>query len=266
MKRLGLLAMIVAAVLCGPAARADFYVIAVPAGVGTKITSVPYTISNPGFYYFGKNLTYSGSGNAAITVNADNVTLDLMGFSLTKDGALDSTYGIYLNGRTNVEIRNGTVCNFSGSTAILEASYSGKNHRVINVRVTNNSNGIMLNGTNHFVNSCTASHNNSYIGIYASSGIITKCSASNNWQGIVLYYGAITECVVTDNTRGIELRGPGNVLGNTVYNNSMRNFDLGNGVATAIMADRNSASGLSTNYYIQPGTTGVQWGINAGSP
>ena len=57
------------------------------------------------------NLTYSGSTNA-ITVSADDVTLDLMGFSLTNSGAKGSTYGINLSGRTNVEIRNGTVRGF----------------------------------------------------------------------------------------------------------------------------------------------------------
>jgi len=37
-------------------------------------------------------------------------------------------------------------------------------------------------------------------------------------------------------------------------------------VATAIMVDRNSAFGLNPNYYVEPNTTGVQWGINAGAP
>ncbi|MBU4448351.1 MAG: hypothetical protein KKD99_07175, partial [Proteobacteria bacterium] len=65
-------------------------------GVGTKITSVPYTISSPGFYYLGGNLTYSGTGSA-ISVDADNVTLDLMGFSLTGAGKSISNCGINPN-------------------------------------------------------------------------------------------------------------------------------------------------------------------------
>jgi len=32
-------------------AHADFYVIAGSRGIGTKIRSLPYTISSPGFYY-----------------------------------------------------------------------------------------------------------------------------------------------------------------------------------------------------------------------
>lgn len=77
-------------------ADGDFYVVAVGGGVGTKITSVPYTISSPGFYYLGSNLTYSGTGSA-ISVDAENVTLDLMGFSLTGAGKSSSNCGINPN-------------------------------------------------------------------------------------------------------------------------------------------------------------------------
>ncbi len=64
-------------------ADGELYVVAgVVPPVGTKITSVPYTISTPGFYFLAGNLTYSGSSNA-ITISVDDVTLDLMGCILT---------------------------------------------------------------------------------------------------------------------------------------------------------------------------------------
>jgi hypothetical protein len=226
----------------GSAAWADFYVIG--SGVGTKITSVPYTISTPGFYYLGGNLTYSGSTNA-ITVSADNVTLDLMGFSLTNSGALGSTYGINLTGRTNVEIRNGTVSGFNWGVYDGLVSTNGK-HRAINVRAYGNSVGITLAGINNLIKGCNAS-NNTNTGLMLGSGLITDCVASNN-------------------AFGINVSGPGNVLGNVVFNNSVRSFALGHGVATAIMVDRNSAYGCNPNYYVFPPTTGVEWGINAGAP
>jgi hypothetical protein len=208
--------------------------------VGTKITSVPYEIKTPGFYYLGGNLTYSGSTNA-ITVSADDVTLDLMGFSLTNSGAVGYTYGIIMNGRNNVEIRNGTVRGFNVGVA-----GDGTKLRAINVRAPNNAFGINIWGSNHLIKGCNAS-NNTTTGIYLQSGLISDCVASNN-------------------VYGIKLKGPGNVLGNIVFSNSGYNFDLGDGVATAIMVDRNSAFGLPTNYYVILNTTGVQWGINAGAP
>jgi parallel beta-helix repeat protein len=243
MKRLALWAVVLAVLLSGTAAWADFYVIAGGGAPGTRITSVPYTISTPGFYYLGSDLTYSGGGNA-ITVNADDVTLDLMGFSLTKDGPKGTTRGIYLNGRTNVEIRNGTIRGFY--YGVFEQSNSGKQHRALDVRATATGIGIEFNGSDHLVKACNAS-NNSGSGIHLDSGVISDCVASNN-------------------SIGLRMQFSGNVQGNTAFNNSTYNFSFGTGVATAILVDRNSAFGLTTNYYVQPGTTGVQWGTNAGTP
>lgn len=249
-RKFWLMALLLAVLLSAGAAWADgdFYVIASGgAAVGTRISSLPYTISNPGFYYLSGNLTYNGSGNA-ITVSADNVTIDLMGFSLTNSGT-SAANGIYMNGRTNVEIRNGTVSGFSVGTysvGILEEGSSGSNHRAVNVRATSNSYGIFLNGINHLIKSCDGS-NNTATGLGSNSGTIADCMASNNAYGILLY-------------------GAGNILGNTTINNSVNNFYLGNGEATSIMVDRNSAYGLtpSNNYYIPSGTTGLV-GLDTGT-
>jgi hypothetical protein len=67
------------------AADSDFYVISGGGAVGTRITSLPRIISAPGFYYLGANFTYTGVA-PAITVAANGVTLDLMGFSLSGNG------------------------------------------------------------------------------------------------------------------------------------------------------------------------------------
>ena len=72
---------------------------------GTPISSIPYTITESGSYYLTRNLTaVSGDG---ITINADFVTLDLMGFALTGPGS-----GITSNPATtrrNNAIRNGII-------------------------------------------------------------------------------------------------------------------------------------------------------------
>jgi hypothetical protein len=227
-KRFLLLALVFSVmVTTGPVlADGEFYVIAGGGGVGTRITSVPYTISSPGFYYLSQNLTYNGAGNA-IYISADDVTLDLMGFRLTNSGAQGSTCGIYyMSGRTNVEVRNGTVSGFS--SGFLDNGVAANKHRVINVRVTNNTNGIWFYGNNHLIKNCSAS-NNTGTGLFINSGLITDSVASNN-------------------VIGISLSGPGSILGNTACNNTNLNFTLGSGIATSILVDRNSAFGLATNY------------------
>ncbi|MHB8068816.1 MAG: right-handed parallel beta-helix repeat-containing protein [Desulfobaccales bacterium] len=238
MKRLGLLAMVLAVVLCGTAAWADFYVVAGGGPpVGTKITSLPYEIKNSGFYYLGGNLTYSGSSNA-ITVSADNVTLDLMGFSLSHPGPFAAGNGILMEGRYNVEIRNGTVSGFN--VGILETNFlTGAQHRVSNVRAISNAYSIWLYGKNHLVNACNGSYGS--IGIYVTTGVITGSVASNNGD------------------HGIEIVGPGSIIGNIANDNGTTGFLFGPGI---IMVDRNSASGNGTNY--SGGGASTAWGVNAG--
>ena len=114
---------------------ADFYVIAGSRGVGTKINSLPYTIGSSGFYFIDKDLSCV-AGKHGITITADDVTLDLMGFSLIGPGGIGAYNGIDMDQKTNVEIRNGTVKNFAGNGIYEDYSF-GEGHRVINIRVKN---------------------------------------------------------------------------------------------------------------------------------
>src|SRR5260370_6407387 len=51
----------------------------------TPISSAPFTISAPGSYYLTKDLSVT-TGNG-ITISADNVTLDLNGFTISSTAA-----------------------------------------------------------------------------------------------------------------------------------------------------------------------------------
>jgi parallel beta-helix repeat protein len=227
-------------------ADGEFYVIAGGGAPGTKIGSLPCEIKNSGFYYLTGNLTYSGTGNA-ITVSADNITIDLMGFTLSYIGATDGVVGIFMNERTNVEVRNGTVRDFTGD-GIYESNFPNivaANHRMVNVRVLNNKEGIRLYSSNNLVKNCTAA-NNTDAGIWIASGNVMDCVSFNNKNGIVNW-------------------GPGCVLNNSSYNNTQFNFSLGSVASTSILVDRNSAYGLNPNYVVV--ATGVLiTANNAGTP
>ncbi|MCF8055840.1 MAG: right-handed parallel beta-helix repeat-containing protein [Desulfocapsa sp.] len=146
--------------------------------VGTEIVSLPYTISASGFYCITKNLKASSNG---IIVAANDVTIDLLGFTITGPGkSSGENHGVRIEGRSNVEIRNGTIANF-GKNAVYENSTDGKNHRVLNMRLLNNGhNGISLNGWNHAVKECTVA-DNGFIGIWGGNGaIISGNNVYNN--------------------------------------------------------------------------------------
>jgi hypothetical protein len=243
-RKIWLVPLVVAVLLIGSTAWAQGLA-EPPTGAG--ITSLPYTINNSGPYFVTRNLTYRGT-NIAIAVNADDVTLDLKGFSLTGPGATSNASGIVMKGRSNVEVRNGTVRGFNAGVAELDL-IEGKNHRIIDVRATDNSTGISLNGKNHLIRNCSGSNNTSD-GIYIGSGLMTDSVANSNGN------------------LGIWMSpGPGSVLGNIACNNVSGNFSLGGGGPTSIFVDRNSAFGLDTNYRIDSETTGVViTGNNSGMP
>jgi hypothetical protein len=249
-RKFWLLALVGVVLLTAAPVLADdgFYVIAGSGPpVGTKITSLPYTINNPGLYFLTGNLTYNSTTGNAITVNSNNVTLDLMGFKLTglPTSIGVSAYGIYMSGRTNVEVRNGTVWGFDHAVYEDNAT-NGKNHRVINVRVSHAYNGIFLAGKNHLIKNCSGVNNANWAFAF-DSGLITDCVAANNVTGIIT-------------------AGPCTVLRNTVYNSSSNNFILGNGNATSILVDRNSAYGLSSPHYWIRSSGVVITANNSGTP
>jgi parallel beta-helix repeat protein len=183
----------------------------------TVITSLPYTITTQGSYIINQNLKANWHG---IKVQANNVTIDLNGYSISGNNA-SGGYGVYMNGCFNVEIRNGTVRNF-GSSGIHEESSSAHSHRVINVRVINNKeDGIRLAGSNHMVKDCTVSGNGSY-GIDVSLG----CTVSGN-------------TVYSNGDFGIYALHGSTVSGNTAYSNG----------GTGILAGQGSTVKNNTAYW-----------------
>jgi parallel beta-helix repeat protein len=195
----------------------------------TEITTLPRTITTQGSYIINKNLTSTSNG---IVVKVNNVTIDLNGYNIAGNNT-GTYYGVYIQGRSNVEIRNGTIRNF-GSHGIYEESSSGNSHRVINVRVMNNKGyGIQLDGSNHMVKDCTASNNNGDLGIYAGSGstVIGNTAYDNGKSGILAGYGST-------------------VIGNTAYSNGLNGIITDTGCTVKNnTAVNNQSVGISINTY-----------------
>ncbi|MHC4338528.1 MAG: right-handed parallel beta-helix repeat-containing protein, partial [Planctomycetota bacterium] len=144
-------------------------------------SDIPLTISTAGSYYLTEDVN---SASTAITVNVNDVTIDLMGYQMVGPGSGNND-GIYMYGRSNVEIRNGTVRDFR--YGIYEQWFNhGKGHRVIDIRVVANaSGGIYVTGKNHLVKDCTVRNNGGY-GIYAAfaATVIGNTVYKSGGQGI----------------------------------------------------------------------------------
>ena len=163
-------------------------------GVGTKISSLPYSIEAPGFYYVTRNLT-APAGKDGITIKADNVTLDLMGFKVSGPGWVKTA--IVLNGtRKDVEIRNGSLTNWD---SCIQGESENMNIRVINVRVQAWDYGVRLSGDGH---------------------LVKGCHALNTIHAFNIKSGTVCGCTVVGDLNsqyGIWVEGGGVVSGNYVY-------------------------------------------------
>lgn len=194
----------------------------------TPISALPYTISAPGSYYVTTNLLVAV--NNGIVIAANNVTLDLNGFTISstqnpvttgKAIALGSGSGPV----TNITIRNGFI---TGGVTNNGAAFGGTgfaygifqfgglapaNVHVSGVTVSGCLYvGIHLGGSNTVVESCIVNSAGSY-GIYAQSisgstamncglyGIYATDSA-NNCSGDGIINGSGIFAVIANNCRG----------------------------------------------------------------
>jgi parallel beta-helix repeat protein len=184
-------------------------------------SDIPLTITQSGSYYFTADLN---AGTTAITVDVNNVTIDLMGHQLVGPDS-GSGHGIYMDGRRNVEVRNGTVRSFPQSV-IYEADSAGRNHRLINVRVFSSGMlGIFLQGEGHLVRDCTSADNGS-TGVYAGSAstLTGNTVYQNDGYGISAGASTITGNTITGNDdAGILASDRSLVAGNTVSGNNQSN-------------------------------------------
>jgi hypothetical protein len=126
-------------------------------------STTEFIISQSGSYYLTTNIVGLASENG-IDITANNVTLDLNGFSLTGPSTAHSGIGI-LSGTTNVIVRNGIISgwNSSGDTVFS----LGKNVVFENLSISGADISIACFGDGGVVRNCTLSHNSEY-GIYVA--------------------------------------------------------------------------------------------------
>ena len=184
----------------------------------------------------GETITESCTLNCDLSTNgtcfvigADHITVSGAGHGITGNSTGN---GIELSGRTNVTIRDLSICNFTNGIFMETTVYS----TVHNVTATNNRGtggcGIYFSGANgNTISECEAS-GNAFTGLYMESGSthnnVTNCTANSNWYyGIVLWSSSnnntLQNSTVSDNERGIAL---GYSNANAIHNNTLRNNSL----------------------------------------
>lgn len=164
-----------------------------------------FVISTPGSYYLEGDRHASDHG---ISVTADDVTIDLMGYSLIGPDSGES-YGIWLNpagARKSVEMKNGTITDFTHGIYLRGSTGT----RIVDLRITSCGSATFGGGTGCLIRGCTIVDNSLGIQPYDSTGmlIVENVIAGNSQTGIsARYLDPPTWLEIRDNL--ISQNGPG---------------------------------------------------------
>ena len=192
----------------------------------------PYVIRDHGSYKLSGNLTVTTTSDA-IDINADDVTLDLNGFSIvgpitcsgTPLACSSSGNGIgILSSADNIAVRNGSIIGMGGHGILLTGSRS----LVEDIRAKFNSSvGIWLvEGT---VRRCDSSQNG-FSGMQSVSGVLEGSTARGNGvYGLIGLHSTIIGNTSLDNQIGLWTSH--SVYGsNSLQNNATDVLDVGGSV------------------------------------
>lgn len=239
-----------------------------------------HLINQPGSYYLSGNIT-AAAGKSAILITANNVTIDLNGFTI--NGVTGTTQAlIQITGdaanagdpRGNVAIKSGTVRG-GGGDGINASTNAASRVRLDNVIACNNAGdgfdlaswctfqdctsisngGIGFRATDNVVgHGCTARANNQDEWSIGNSGSLTNCiadNASGSGYGFKIGSGnTLTGCTAIGSAldSGVRAVAAGNTFNACVSNsNGGSGFSSDNGSNTALgcTASGNGAHGFS---------------------
>jgi hypothetical protein len=213
----------------------------------TPISALPITLTEPGSYYVTGDLVADGVGG--IIVDADDVTIDLMGFGLEGTGVGE---GILMNGRRNVEIRNGTVRGFENGVRDTTEVAAAQGYRMIDLRVTDHVGiGIWLTFADTLVENCIAD-NNGLTGILVGDGstVVVSAASNNGQSGITAGDGSALSGNTTNGNglSGVTGGAGSTITGNTANGNSQFGIVAGpHSTVTGNAAKGNGGDGMTVS-------------------
>jgi hypothetical protein len=115
----------------------------------TAIASLPTTIISQGIYCLTSDFSTNLSSGAAITINANNVILDLNGHKIgnLSAGIATTADGIYAEDRQNITIKNGTIRGFFAAITLNSFTSTSQGHLIEGIRADQSTySGINVSG------------------------------------------------------------------------------------------------------------------------
>jgi len=233
------------------------------------------------------NISYSGNyvltddvsnSDTCFTIEADNVTLDCNGRTITGSG---SGVGVYNNGGNNVKVANCNITYFSQGIAVY---YGASYGTIVNNTASSNSLwGIILGeGSNNNTIANNIVSSNPYMGIRisaSSNNIISNNTVSANDEGITLYASSNdnlfynnflnnTDNLIDDGSYGTNSGnlwnttldcGTTSIIGGPCVGGNFWAQPDGNGWSENSTECNANASGICTSQYSIPGSSDVDY-------
>lgn len=212
----------------------------------------PVTISQSGLYRLAGNLQVADAVTTAIEITADNVTLDLNGFTISGPNTCTS---------------NPVRCTFSGSGIGVMAVGPAGVVSPANVKVMNGfvrgmgGHGIRMMGDGTAVQNVVATSNGGP-GIVVGEGSVIDSVSKFNGSGASIVGLIVRGCTAANNVFGIFVRPGGVASGNVAVSNSAGGISVNNGSATGNSAYSNGTYGIdatcpgvlaNNSAYLNPG-------------
>ena len=225
--------------------------------VASLAAGPPYVITAQGVYCLNADVVFSAVSGAAITVDSNNVVLDLNGHKIGGGGAGGGTaaMGILVNNHGNVIVKNGLVRGFNSGIVYQPGSANNGNIVEDILAVANTVFGIYFGGpgTNNTVRNCI-------IGATGGSSVYPGYSAGIYVVSTMSY---VTHCTVT-NTFVTDL-GTGRF---GIYLNDGRavnNQIIGDGGSSGANIGLQLVSGIYKDNIVSGCTTPYSGGIAVGT-
>lgn len=214
----------------------------------TPISSLPFTISTSGSYYFTRNLHFTFPNGNAITISANDVTLDLCGFTLSSIAAVTgNAIEIDSSSTRGIIVKNGSI---TGNTSV---SISGTAPNE-----TWNSNpagfrfGIFDNtlGCSSYQDlSIRGCRRDGLSAVNGKGTIVDRVSTYENGEnGIFCPHSSISSCTATTNGGAGFNAGDSSITNSTASFNGASGFFVHSGPITNSSANYNSGDGISADY------------------
>jgi hypothetical protein len=240
-----------------------------------EIPSIPFVISTGGKWCLKKDLASAATSGAMITVNTNNVVIDMNDYKLgglAAGGATTAT-GIRTTGRKNIEVRNGTIRGFQIGVDFVDAEGGVVEgvlldaNTAIGVRVADSRRTVVrnnrildtgLNGVSSFAAAVRLQQGsqdslveNNYISGVLNSALAYGVHVSVSWRNTIL--GNTIQHVhaaVAAKSYGVYLESANGTL---VRRNDFMNADrgiavTGDGASTKSVCMENSVNGYSVGF------------------